>query len=69
MFIPKRVVSSGTKVVLPEGRHIEVFTGKFIGPHEFTITAVSDRGWDLIDNEGRKISEALFIQDLFDIIE
>ena len=69
MFTPNKSVKIGSRVRLRIGLELEVLGGKYLGPHDFTITNIGDRGWDLKDDEGRNILEALFVQSLFDIIE
>jgi len=37
--------------------------------HQFTVYGGSYRGWDLIDDDGHKMTECLFIHDKLELID
>ena len=50
-FIPNpNIIKQGDRVVSVE--EISIFAGTFTIGHEFTVTAIGERGYDLIDDEG-----------------
>ena len=57
----------GQVVVLIEEMEFNGWIYKY--GHKFTITDTSYRGWDLKDDDGRVISETLFIQNKFVYLE
>jgi len=44
-------------------RELEMFGRIYTKGHQFIITGSSYRGWDLIDDDGNKVTETLFISD------
>lgn len=68
MFIKNKSVGIGTRVILYFGYTIIVSSGTFIGPHEFTITSITERGWNLKDDQGREIFDVLLTQKQFEVI-
>jgi hypothetical protein len=53
-FIPS-TQQIGDKVRLT--KNVKVMAGTYTVGHEFTITGKGDRGYDLIDDHGRNLSE------------
>lgn len=51
----------GSRVQLKED------VSNFLKGHEFTIYGASYRGWDLIDDNGNKIDECLFMHDKLEL--
>jgi hypothetical protein len=47
---------------------VEMFKCIYTKGHEFTVYGSSFRGWDLIDDDGNKIDECLFIHDKLELV-
>lgn len=47
----------------------DLFTKTFEKGHEFTVYSMSYRGVDLVDDEGNKMDECLFIHDKLEVIK
>lgn len=62
----KRHIKIGSRVRLTED--VEMFTVTYTKGYEFTVYGSSYRGWDLIDDDGNKIVECLFIHDKLELI-
>jgi hypothetical protein len=62
----KKEIKIGSKVKLTED--VEIFNRIYIKGHEFTVYGSSYRGWNLIDNEGNKIDECLFIHNKLELV-
>lgn len=61
------VMTIGSRVELTDNQ-VGQYRG-FSEGHQFTIYGSSYRGFDLIDDNGEKWDETLFIQDKFKLIE
>lgn len=67
MKIEHKQIKIGSRVRLLED--VEMFTRTYTKGHEFTVYGGSYRGWDLIDDEGNKMDECLFIHDKLELVE
>lgn len=67
MKIENKQIKIGSRVKLLED--IEMFTCTYTKGHEFTVYGESYRGWDLVDDEGNKMDECLFIHDKLKLID
>lgn len=67
MFIPKNKFEIGSRVRLT--KDVEVLSGTFTKGHEFTLTFYSHRGWDMIDDEGRKLLETAMLGDFMELVQ
>jgi hypothetical protein len=47
---------------------VEMLNCTYTKGHEFTVYDSSSRGWDLIDDDGNKITECLFIHDKLELL-
>jgi hypothetical protein len=61
----RRNLKIGDRIKLND--RVESGNRVFESGHEFTIYGSSYRGWDIIDDEGNKIDECLFIHDKFEL--
>jgi hypothetical protein len=66
MKILKPQIEIGSRVRLLED--VEMFECVYTKGHEFTVYGASYRGWDLIDDDGNKIDECLFIHDKLELL-
>jgi hypothetical protein len=65
--VPKNnSIQIGSRVRL-KSEH-SLFNKTFEQGHEFTVYDSSYRGWDLVDDDGYKIYECLFIHDKLELI-
>lgn len=62
----KNTCKIGSRVKLTED--ISLFNKQFKKGHIFTIYGSSYRGWDLIDDDGNKMDECLFIHDKLELL-
>lgn len=67
MKVMKNKMTIGSRVRLLED--IEMFNCIYTKGHEFTIYGKSYRGFDLVDDDGNKIDECLFIEDKLELID
>lgn len=66
MRIQKKQIKIGSRVRLLDD--IEMFDCIYTKGHEFTVYGSSCRGWDLVDDDGNKLDECLFIHDKLELI-
>lgn len=66
MRIEHQQIQIGSRVRITED--IEMFNCTYIKGHEFTVYGSSQRGWDLIDDDGHKMDECLFIHDKLELV-
>lgn len=66
MKIEKQQIKIGSRVRLLED--VEMFNCTYTKGHEFTVYGSSYRGWDLIDDDGNKMNECLFIHDKLELV-
>ena len=57
----------GSRVRLNESHQMQNITYK--KGHEFTIYGSSQRGWDLIDKDGNKLDECLFMEHKLELVK
>lgn len=62
----KKRIEIGSRVRLNEDHEMNHKTYK--KGHEFTVYGSSYRGWDLVDDDGNKIDECLFMHDKLELI-
>ena len=62
----KRHIKIGSRIRLKED--VDMVNVTYTKGHEFTVYNSSYRGWDLIDDDGNKIDECLFIHDKLELI-
>jgi len=67
MKIEKKQIKIGSRVRVTED--IEMFNCTYTKGHEFKVYGSSYRGWDLIDDDGNKMDECLFIHDKLELVE
>lgn len=58
MFIPNKSLKIGDRIVIKED--LQVLAGIFTRGHEFTITDITERGPDLMDDDGNVVLETAF---------
>lgn len=66
MKIEHNQIKIGSRVKLTED--VELFACTYTKGHEFTVCGSSYRGWDLVDDDGNKMGECLFIHDKLELI-
>ena len=66
MKIENKQIQINSRVRLLED--IQMFNCTYTKGHEFTVCGSSYRGWDLVDDDGNKIGECLFIHDKLELI-
>ena len=66
MIIEREIMDIGSRVRLTED--VKLHNRIYIKGHEFTIYGISERGFDLIDDDGNKIDETRFIQSKYELI-
>lgn len=59
-------IKIGSRVRLKEDHSMTKITYK--AGHEFTIYGCSQRGWDMVDDYGNKIDEALFMEYKLELV-
>lgn len=67
MKIPNKQITVGSRVRLTEDHEMPGCT--YTKGHEFTIYGSSYRGFDMVDDDGNKIDEALFMHHKLELIE
>ena len=67
MKIEHKQIKIGSRVRLLED--VEMFNCTYTKGHEFTVYDGSYRGWDLVDDDGNKMDECLFIHDKLELVE
>ena len=67
MKIEHKQIKIGSRVRLLED--VEMFNHTYTKGHEFNVYGSSYRGWDLVDDDGNKIDECLFIHDKLELVE
>ena len=64
MFIPSKTkIKVGDRIVLTQALVME--DGTFTVGHLFTVVGEGERGFDLVDFDGRKVGETIRIQHTF----
>lgn len=66
MKIENKQIKIGSRVRLLED--VKMFNSIYKKGHEFKVYSSSYRGWDLIDDDGNKIDECLFIHDKLELV-
>ena len=67
MKIEKQQIKVGSRVRLL--KDVKMFNCIYTKGHKFTVYAGGQRGWDLIDDDGNKMDECLFIHDKLELIK
>lgn len=67
MRIEKKQIKVGSRVRLKED--VEKFNCTYAKGHGFKVYGSSCRGWDLIDDDGNKMDECLFIHDKLELVD
>ena len=62
----RRLIKLGSRVKLLDD--VEMFSCTYKKGHEFTVYGQSCRGFDLMDDNGNKIDESLFINNKLELI-
>jgi hypothetical protein len=66
MKLDKPRIEIGSRVRLKED--IEMFDCVYTKGHEFTVYGSSERGWDLVDDDGNKMDETRLISDKLELV-
>ena len=66
MIEKRKHIDIGSRVKLNDDVHMTDIIYK--KGHEFTVYRGSDRGWDLVDDEGNKLDETRFISNKLELI-
>lgn len=67
MKIERKQIEIGSRVRLLED--VEMFNCTYTKGHEFKVYGSSYRGFDLVDDDGNKMNETLFIHDKLELVE
>lgn len=67
MIIEHKQIKIGSRVRLT--KDVSLFHRTFTKGHEFTVYGSSYRGWDLVDDDGNKMDETLFIHNKLELID
>lgn len=67
MKIERKQIKLGSRVRLTED--VDMHNVTYTKGHEFNVYAETQRGFDLIDDDGNKMDECLFIHDKLELID
>ena len=67
MRIDKNIIKIRSRVRLTED--LDMFDCKYTKGHEFNVVGQSQRGWDLIDDDGHRVSETWFINHTLEVVK
>lgn len=67
MKIEHNIKKIGSRVRLTED--LEMFNCTYTKGHEFTIYGQTQRGFDLVDADGNKVTETLMVNDILELIK
>jgi hypothetical protein len=67
MKVEHKQIKIGSRVRLLSD--VKMFNCTYTKGHEFTVFGCGYRGWDLVDDDGNKMLECLFIHDKLELID